>query len=201
MFCTCTPVDCIDSEFWYSLVPSSCLSPNGSSAESFIRMTIRSPLCAMTWHSYGLLGRWSSIQAWASIGPSGSFVSCGAFWGLFCLMIAFSCMLPRGWLSGRRSSGMISIKVHEWCLVCYGWLIVCLCRNCHAFLPCETCYLAPLPLVSCGLLCCIPNRWHCLANKVLFRYALLAMYANIEVVFVVHLVVANASMIWSINCC
>jgi hypothetical protein len=38
-------------------------------------------------------------------------------------------------------------------------------------------------------------------NKVLFRFALLAMYANIKVVFVVHVVVANASVIWSINCC
>ena len=40
----------MDSEFGYSLVPSSCLSHTSSSAESFIRMTIRFTWCATTWH-------------------------------------------------------------------------------------------------------------------------------------------------------
>ena len=34
--------------FWFSLVPSSCLSHTSSSAESFIRMTIQFALCATT---------------------------------------------------------------------------------------------------------------------------------------------------------
>ena len=36
--------------FWFSLVPSSCMSHTSSSAESFIRMTIQFALCATTWH-------------------------------------------------------------------------------------------------------------------------------------------------------
>ena len=43
----------MDSEFGYSLVPSSCLSHTSSSAESFIRMTIRFTWCATTWHLHG----------------------------------------------------------------------------------------------------------------------------------------------------
>lgn len=101
---------------------------------------------------------------------SGRYVtaSFGAFWGLFWLMVASLVLLPRGWLLVRRSSGMSTIKVHEWCLVCYGWLIVCFCRNFHAFLPLQMCYMALLPWASSGFLCCIPNRWHWLAWTKLF---------------------------------
>lgn len=48
-------------------------------------------------------------------------------------------LLPRVWLIVGRSSGMSTIKVHEWCLVCYGWLDVCLRSNFHAFLPFQLC--------------------------------------------------------------
>lgn len=33
--------------------------------------------------------------------------------------------------TGWVSSGMSTVKVHEWCLVCYGWLALCLRNNFH----------------------------------------------------------------------
>lgn len=35
---------------------------------------------------------------------------------------------------------MITVKVHEWCLVCYGWLVICLSSTFHAFIPLQLCY-------------------------------------------------------------
>ncbi|KAI3680175.1 hypothetical protein L2E82_50560 [Cichorium intybus] len=62
-------------------------------------------------------------------------VSFGAFWGSFWLLVACLVLVPRGWLLAGWSSGMSTVKVHEWCLVCYGWLDVCLSSNFHACIP------------------------------------------------------------------
>jgi hypothetical protein len=53
-------------------------------------------------------------------------------------VLAFGCLLgflPGGWLIVGRLSGMSTVKVHEWCLVCYGWLAVCSRSNVHACIP------------------------------------------------------------------
>lgn len=168
MLCTRTPEDCIDSEFWYSLVPSSCLSHTSSSAESFIRMTIRFALCATTWHLHGfLLGRWSIIQAWVLFHHS------NIRWFLISYRLVHS-----GGCSGLWSLSWHVVKGVDVCWAIFGdvfhkgaWVVFGLLQVVDCLLaqelPCvltfSTFYLALLPLASCGFLCCIPNRWHCLA--------------------------------------
>lgn len=48
---------------------------------------------------------------------------------------------------------MTSVKVHEWCLVCYGWLVICLSSTFYAFIPLQLCYKTSFVLsmwwVSC----------------------------------------------------
>lgn len=49
------------------------------------------------------------------------------------IVLAFCCPLGR-WPNGGcqlawRFSGMYTVKVHEWCLVCHGWLALCLCKQ------------------------------------------------------------------------
>ena len=44
-------------------------------------------------------------------------------------VLAFGCLLgfePNGWLLVGMASGMTSVKVHEWFLVCYVWLAAAL---------------------------------------------------------------------------
>jgi hypothetical protein len=53
----------------------------------------------------------------------------------FWLLVACLALLLSGWLLVGGFSGMYTIKVHEWCLVCYGWLDVCLRSNFYVFLP------------------------------------------------------------------
>ena len=54
--------------------------------------------------------------------------------GILGVVLAFGCLsgiVLGGWSLVRRFSGMLSVKVHEWCLVCYGWLALCLRNNFH----------------------------------------------------------------------
>lgn len=46
--------------------------------------------------------------------------------GLFWLLVACLVFEPNGWLQVGMASGMMSVKVHEWCLVCYVWLAAAL---------------------------------------------------------------------------
>ena len=50
--------------------------------------------------------------------------SCGAFLGLLWLLVACVVFVLCGWLLVGRFREMFTVKVHEWCLVCYGWLDV-----------------------------------------------------------------------------
>ena len=68
-----------------------------------------------------------------------TFASFGAFWGLLWLLVAYSAFELGGSLLVGRFSGMSTLKVHEWCLVCYGWLAVCLRSNVHACMPFQLC--------------------------------------------------------------
>jgi len=46
---------------------------------------------------------------------------------------SFGCLLSIWQVSTRTTwfLGMTTVKVHEWCLVCYGWLALCLRNNFH----------------------------------------------------------------------
>lgn len=81
------------------------------------------------------------------------FASFGAFWGLFWLLVACLAYVLGGSLLVGRFRGMSTVKVHEWCLVCYGWLDVCLRSNVHACIPLQLCVKACIVLsilwVSC----------------------------------------------------
>ena len=41
--------------------------------------------------------------------------------GVVSAVVVFLALVPRGWLQAGWSSGMITVKVHEWCFVCYVW--------------------------------------------------------------------------------
>lgn len=136
-------------------------------------------------------GRWSTCLSHRAV-HSGDclllFGACLAFW------------LSR-WLLAERSSGMISVKVHEWCLVCYGWLDVCLRSNFHAGLPLQLCYK---PCLACSI------RWvSCVAYlidgivcpyKLPFVTRCLRRDTNNEATFVVQPVAAHASIAWPMKC-
>lgn len=89
------------------------------------------------------------------------FASGGAFWGLFWLLGACLAFVLGGWLKVGRSSGMQTVKVHEWCLACYGWLALCLRNNFHptCLFICLFRHLLPKRIV--GFLCCIPKSRYC----------------------------------------
>ncbi|GJX77556.1 reverse transcriptase domain-containing protein [Tanacetum coccineum] len=42
--------------------------------------------------------------------------------------------MVNGWLQVRMASGMMSVKVHEWCLVCYVWLAAALATTSNSML-------------------------------------------------------------------
>lgn len=64
-----------------------------------------------------------------------TFASFGAFWGLFWLLVACLAFVLGGWLLVGRFSGMMTGKVHEWYLVCYGWLVsACAATSSRAYL-------------------------------------------------------------------
>ena len=89
------------------------------------------------------------------------FASGGAFWGLFWLLGACFAFVLGGWLKVGRSSGMQTVKVHEWCLACYGWLALCLRNNFHpaSLFSCLLRHLLPKRIV--GFLCCLPKSRYC----------------------------------------
>jgi len=97
------------------------------------------------------------------------------FWLLIYLRIV-RCILGVGWLLVAclalvlcgsllvgRLSGMLTVKVHEWCLVCYGWLAVCSRSNVHACLPLhfsdKACFALSSLWVSCVAYLIDGNVW------------------------------------------
>ena len=70
---------------------------------------------------------------------------------------------PGGWLLVRRLSGISTVKVHEWCLVYYGWLAVCSHSNVHACIPLQVYGKAEIVLsilwVSCVAYLIQGNGW------------------------------------------
>jgi hypothetical protein len=61
-----------------------------------------------------------------------TFASFGAFWGLSWLLVACLAFWLGLLLLVGLPSGMSTVEVHEWCLVCYVWMAVCLRNNVHA---------------------------------------------------------------------
>ncbi|GKA91809.1 reverse transcriptase domain-containing protein [Tanacetum coccineum] len=54
------------------------------------------------------------------------YVDTSASDALCWLLVACLAFEVNGWLQVRMASGMMSVKVHEWCLVCYVWLAAAL---------------------------------------------------------------------------
>lgn len=66
-------------------------------------------------------------DAWPlKIDPVPDFRIVRCILGLFWLLVACLAYEPNGWLQVGMASGMMSVKVHEWCLVCYVWLAAAL---------------------------------------------------------------------------
>lgn len=92
----------------------------------------------------------------------GYLASFGAFWGLLWLIAACFCNVLGLWLFAGWLLGMQTVKVHEWCLVCYGWLALCLCNNFHLAYLFNCLYRHVLPIWIVGFLCCLPDQRYCL---------------------------------------
>ena len=101
-------------------------------AESWNPMSFTRRLLDRNYHGYQKLSRSHGIseQFVAFIAVSFRIARC-------VLGIALCIWLPAvplgirlvplaGWFSETST-----VKVHEWCLVCYGWLALCLRNNCH----------------------------------------------------------------------
>ncbi|GJT18941.1 hypothetical protein Tco_0877647 [Tanacetum coccineum] len=54
---------------------------------------------------------------------------CRGILGSFCLLVACLAFELNGWLQVGMASGMMSVKVHKWCLVCYVWLAAALAKT------------------------------------------------------------------------
>ena len=51
---------------------------------------------------------------------------------------------------------MSTVKVHEWCLVCYGWLALCLRNNFHLTYLFSCLFSCVSTKQTVGFLCCLP---------------------------------------------
>ena len=97
---------------------------------------------------------------------------------------------------------MITVKVHEWCLVCFRWMALCFCNNFHlAFL-----------FISASRLHFLERLWFPVLPTyvtVLFDYIKVVFHRvssvwrrmNLEAASMIHLGVAYALTLWLVEFC